>query len=133
MWAALRAGFVYFAVVFAIGFLLGVIRALVVAPRFGETGGVLIELPIMILASWFICERVLDRLCVPATWRSRMVMGATAFGLLIVAELAVSVLGFGRSISDHFETYRTWSARLGPAAQLAFAAMPLTRRRRAPV
>jgi len=61
MTKALRAGCTYFAGVFAVGFLLGVLRTLVLAPRIGETLAVLIELPIILGASWLICRRILRR------------------------------------------------------------------------
>ena len=50
---SLLAGAAYFAVVFATGFALGVVRVLVTAPRLGETGAVLLEVPIILAASWF--------------------------------------------------------------------------------
>ena len=47
------------------------------------------------------------------------------FGLLMAAELAVSVLTFGRSLGDHLATYHTAAGLLGLAGQLVFAAFPL--------
>jgi hypothetical protein len=128
MAAAVRAGVAYFAVVFAVGFALGTVRVLALAPRLGEAGAVLVELPVMLAVSWLACGLVLDRWRVPAGWRPRLAMGGVALGLLILAELGVSVLGFGRSVGEHFATYRSWGPALGLAAQLAFAAMPLARR-----
>jgi hypothetical protein len=55
-------------------------------------------------------------------------MGAVAFALLMAAELAVSVLLFGRSPSDFVAGYRTTPGVIGLAAQLAFGLLPLLRR-----
>jgi hypothetical protein len=49
------AGAVYFLVVFLLGFGLGTIRVLFVAPRLGQTTAVLLETPLMLAASWTSC------------------------------------------------------------------------------
>jgi hypothetical protein len=127
MGAALRAVVAYFAIVFAAGFALGTLRVLTLAPHLGETGAVLIELPVMLAVSWLACGAVLARWRVPPGWRHRLATGGVAFALLMAAELGVSVLAFSRSVAEHLATYRTWGAALGLAAQVAFAAMPLVR------
>jgi hypothetical protein len=60
------AGIAYFALVFAMGFLLGTVRTFFVrdAPSGGPLLGVLIDLPIMLSASWFLCRYVLSRFVV---------------------------------------------------------------------
>jgi subtilisin len=52
---AFKAGAAYFAVVFMAGFMLGVLRVVVLVPRFGETAAVLAELPVILLISWIVC------------------------------------------------------------------------------
>jgi hypothetical protein len=120
-------GLVYFALVFALGFLLGTLRTFFVrdAPSGGRLLGVLIELPIMLSASWFLCRTVIRRFAVAPTVVARAVMGGLAFALLLLAELAVGALLFGRTPSEHFALYREASYALGLAAQIAFALMPL--------
>src|SRR4051812_22335794 len=98
---SLSAGTAYFALVFALGFILGTIRALLIAPRLGEAGVVLLELPIMLLASWIACGWVIRRLRVNPAFAARLTMGATAFVLLMLAELGVSVFAFGRTPAEH--------------------------------
>jgi hypothetical protein len=126
---ALRAGLVYFAVVFAAGFLLGTLRVLALVPRVGEELAVVIELPFMLLVSWIACKRLVTRFSVPGGVAARATMGASAFGLLMLAELGVSVLGFGRSIAESFESYQTSSALIGLLGQVAFAAFPIVQSR----
>jgi hypothetical protein len=48
----LKAGAVYFAVMFAVGFVQGTIRTLWVVPRFGARTAELMEMPVM-LASYY--------------------------------------------------------------------------------
>jgi hypothetical protein len=119
-----KAGSAYFALVFGIGFILGAIRVLVVAPRLGELVATLIELPIILTAAWIICERVSARFLVPDRWRPRLAMGGVAFALLMLAELGLSVL-LGNSIGEHLDAYRSLHGALGLAGQMIFAMFPL--------
>jgi hypothetical protein len=123
----LLAGIVYFAWVFALGFALGTIRSLFVqgAPGAARLLGVLIELPIMLGASWFLCRTVIRRFEVAPTIAARAVMGSIAFGLLFLAELLVGALLFGRTPVEHFALYADASYALGLGAQIGFALMPL--------
>jgi hypothetical protein len=121
------AGIAYFALVFGLGFVLGTVRTLIVAdaPGGGRVVGVLIELPVMIAASWFLCRFVIGRFAFGMTVLARAVMGGVALGLLLLAELAVAALLFGRTPAEHFALYTDASYAPGLAAQLAFALMPL--------
>ena len=123
--AALLAGMVYFAIVFAVGFVLGAIRVLVVIPRFGATNAVLIELPVMLALSWIACGSLVRRFGIPPRFGARAVMGGVAFALLMVAEAGVSVFGFGRTLGEHLAAYQTVGVQLGLAAQIAFALFPV--------
>jgi ABC-type uncharacterized transport system permease subunit len=132
MTKALRAGCTYFAGVFAVGFLLGVLRTLVLAPRIGETLAVLIELPIILGVSWLICGHILRRS--PLSSGEAVVMGASAFVLLMIAEMSMSILLANRTLSAHLALYSERSHLLGLAGQTAFALFPVvqTMRRRTP-
>jgi hypothetical protein len=130
MMESVRAGVAYFGIVFAAGFVLGTIRTMLLIPRLGETVSVLIELPIILFISWIVCGRVIDWFSVPPRAKHRFVMGITAFALLIVAELCLSVFLLGTSVAGHFENYRSTNADLGLAGQIAFAVFPYIRLRR---
>lgn len=125
---AVRAGAAYFAAMFALGFLLGTARVLWLAPRAGAWGAVLIETPVMLAASWFVCGRAVRRWRVPADTPARLAMGAVAFVLLIGAETALGVIGFGRTLAEQGAAFRSPEGLTGLAAQLVFAAFPLVRR-----
>jgi hypothetical protein len=124
--SASLAGIAYFALVFALGFVLGAARTLFVAdaPGGGRLVGVLIELPIMLTASWLLCSFAIRRFRVPSTLAARALMGGLAFVLLLLAEFMVGALLFGRSAIEHFALYREPSYALGLAAQIGFAVMP---------
>jgi hypothetical protein len=125
MSAALKAGTVYFAIVYAIGFVLGTGRVLLLLPRVGETVAVLVEAPFMLLVSWISARWISKTFSVPATPTPRVAMGATAFALLILGELAVSILVFGHSLDATVATYRSLPGIVGFSAQVIFALMPL--------
>ena len=126
---ALKAGSAYFAIVFCAGFLLGTMRVLALVPHVGEVIAVAIELPVMLIVSWIVCAWLIARLSVPRDAASRLAMGGLAFGLLMAAEIGVSILGFGRTMAEHMETYRHATALLGLLGQLAFALFPLVQLR----
>jgi hypothetical protein len=121
---ALFAGFSYFAVVFTAGFVLGALRMLVLAPALGASAAVVVEVPIMLLISWYVCRAIVDRMEVPASVSHRVAMGALAFALLMAAELALSMVLLGRSFSQHLAAYAAAGNMLGLGAQIAFGLFP---------
>jgi hypothetical protein len=121
----LKAGLAYFAIVFAAGIVLGLLRVLLVVPELGITAGLLIELPLMLVLSWLACRWCVERFEVSDRAMGRFVMGGVAFGLLMIAELGASVVAFGRNPEEHLATFEQDSALPGLVAQLVFAAMPL--------
>jgi hypothetical protein len=129
MAAAIRAGLLYFLGTFAIGFALGTVRTLLLVPRFGAFAAVAMEVPLMLLASWWVCGVVLRRWPVPPARLLRLTMGAWAFLLLMGAELALAVWGFGQSSAAYWAGFAAPAAQLGLAGQVGFALMPLFRRR----
>lgn len=126
---ALIAGAAYFAAVFSLGFLMGVLRVLVVAPRLGEGGALLLELPVMLAASWLACGGLMTRFAVGARPGERVVMSAAALVLLLIAEPVGAMVLFGRAPGELLDAYRTVPALLGLASQVAFVLFPLFRRR----
>lgn len=122
---ALKAGLSYFAIVFASGFVLGAFRVLVLTPRLGETGALAVELPVMLALSWIVCLWLVRAQAVPPTIGARILMGASAFVLLMAAEAGLAVVVFGRSLAQHLAGYRVANAQIGLIAQAAFAAFPL--------
>ena len=122
------AGILYFAAIFALGFLLGTLRTLFLEPLLGPVGAVLVEavpmLAAMVVAApW--AARLFDLSPAP---RLRLGMGGVALLLLAVAETALDALMRGRVLWA--ERLRTPEGLIGIALMLAFALMPLLMRRR---
>jgi hypothetical protein len=122
----LWAGFLYFLVVFAIGFLLGTLRTVAVESGLGvgRLLAVVIELPIMLGASWLVAGLLMRRLAVGVGLLPRIVMGGSAFVLLMGAEAAISVGLLGRTVAQHVALYGEASHALGLLGQICFALIP---------
>jgi len=84
--AVLKAGASYFAVVFAAGFALGVVRVLWALPRYGERTAELMEAPVMlaviVAAAWWITRRSASAF----SPMQRFGTGMVALGLLVAVE-----------------------------------------------
>jgi hypothetical protein len=122
---ALAAGALYFLLIFLLGMALGTVRVLLIEPRLGAVASVLVELPFMLAASWFVCGRLIRYLSVPAALPSRAAMGGLAFLLLTGAELGLSLFAVGGSVREHFANYGHIAPLIGLFGQLAFAVFPL--------
>ena len=119
-----RASLVYFASVFGIGFVLGTLRVLLLVPQLGARLAELVELPLMVLAS-YACARWIVRRFAPLSVAQRLGVGATALALLVVAELGVVVAIQGQGVAQYVAGRDPVSGTAYLAALLAFAVMPL--------
>lgn len=123
---SLTAAGVYFAIIFALGFALGAIRVPLLAPRVGDVAATLIELPIMLAASWLACGWLMRRLKI-RSFGHAVIMGAGAFASLMGAEAVMAAFLFGRSLADHLASYATPAGVIGLAGQAIFGAFPMVR------
>ena len=126
---ALIAGAAYFAIVFVVGFVLGSVRTLIIVPQIGVLRATLLEAPLMLAASWFACGRILAIWKPPPRISLRLLMGATAFALLMAAEFVLAMTIFGLTPAQYGASFSTLAAQIGLATQIAFALLPLLRRR----
>ena len=118
-----RLAAAYWAGVFALAFVLGIGRTLWLAPRIGAFSAVLCEVPVVLAASWWWARRLMQRRPMPSR-AAAFAMGGIAFALLIVAEVALSVLAFGIAPSAWAASLAAPVGALGLAGQLGFALMP---------
>jgi hypothetical protein len=124
-WLALIvAAFVYFAIVFFFAFLIGIFRVLVLNSAIGQTGAVLVELPIVLAISWVASGILIRRFGISRIVAQRLAMGAVAFSVTMVAEAGFSIFVFGQSLFVYLESIRNIAGVLGLSGQLAFALIP---------
>ncbi len=121
----LKAGTLYFALVFGAGFVLGPIRVFWVVPRVGVRMAKLMEAPFMLAAIIVAARWIVRRLAVPSAPSSRLGMGFVALGLLLVAEIILGYLLWGLSITELITTRDPVSGSVYYALLGVFAVMPL--------
>ena len=120
----LAAGAGYFGAVFALGFVLGTLRVLVLAPLVGETTAELAELPLMLVAIVFIARWIVHRFRLPPGIRGRLPPGLVALALLLVAELLVVIVVRRDSIGEYIAGRDPLAGSLYAASLMLFALMP---------
>ena len=121
----LKAGTLYYALVFGAGFVLGTFRVLWIVPRFGPRTAELMETPIMLLVTILAARWVVRRLAVPGTRFARLGMGCIALGPLLVSEFTLVLWLRGLSISEYLASRDPVSGTVCYAALGLFAVMPL--------
>jgi hypothetical protein len=100
----LKAGVLYFGLVFGAGFVLGTIRTLWVVPRLGTRNAELMETPIMLVVTIVAARCSILRLGVPFTLSARLGMGFIALLLLLVAEFGFVLWLRGLTIRETLPT-----------------------------
>lgn len=120
-----KAAAAYAATVFAIGFLLGTVRVLLLAPHLGTTLAVSVETPLILTLSWYVCGAWMRLFVVSPEIRTRIFVGAFAFVTLTVLEVTLSIALFHRSIGEYLAALRSPAGAIGFAGQVCFATFPL--------
>ena len=121
----LKAGTLYFALVFGAGFLLGTIRVLWVAPRFGMRTAELMEAPIMLVVTILAARWVARRLSLPPTLAARLGVGFVALSLLLAVECAGVLWLRGLTMSQYLAGRDPVAGTVYIVMLGVFAVMPL--------
>ncbi len=121
------AALVYFLIVFACAFLMGMFRVLVMVPAIGEMAAVAIEVPLILVISWFAAARTIAHFQVAARAGQRLGMGGLAFGILMLAEAGLAHFAFATPWPAYWADLRTAPGLLGLAGQILFALVPVLR------
>ena len=121
-----RFAVLYTAIVFALGFVLGVLRVLFLAPVAGEVAAAAVEVPVMLALSWLAASRIF-----PGRRLSReqgVEIGLASFLLLQLAESGLEgFLGRYSYLDNVLVYWGDFSAPrlVGLAGQVLFALFPL--------
>jgi len=121
----LKAGLLYFALVFGAGFILGTFRILWVVPRFGTRIAELMEAPIMFIVIIVASRWIVRHLVVPYTLSIRLGMGCIALVLMLGAEFTLVLWLQGLSISEYLASQDPVSGTVYYLMLGVFAIMPL--------
>jgi hypothetical protein len=123
MSSILRAAAAYFILVFAVRWGMGALSALYLAPHLGAIGAAAVTAGVTILVAWPAALLFIRLFAVPAFSGPRLVMGAIALLLLILAEARLSLYS-GLGLAQHFATFRSAAGLINLAGQLVFALIP---------
>lgn len=121
----LKAGVLYFALVFGAGFVLGTIRTFWIVPSLGTRTAELTEAPIMFVITLVAARWVARRLLLPPTLSTRLGVGFVALGILLVAEFTVVLWLRGLTISKYLATRDPVAGIVYIMMLGVFAVMPL--------
>ena len=121
------AAILYFAIVFAVGFVLGPIRVLWLEAWIGKTLAVLRELPVLLEAMILAARWIPRRLGVGGSLRALASLASMGLGALVLEQLADLTVGLAlRNITaaDQLAHLETPAGLIYAASLVAFAAMP---------
>lgn len=121
----LKAGALYFSLVFTTGFLLGIIRTLWMVPRVGVRVAELMEAPIMFVAIILAARWVVRCLSFPPTLTRLLRVGLIGLGLLLVAELTVVFWLRHLTITEYLASRDPVAGTVYLLMLAVFALMPL--------
>jgi len=120
-----KAGVLYFALVFGAGFVLGTVRTIWVVPRLGTRTAELLEMPTMLVVAIVAARWTVLRLAVPSVPSARLGMGGVALVLMLVAEFGFVLWIRGLSIRQYIATRDPVSGTVYYLMLALFAIMPL--------
>jgi hypothetical protein len=125
----LRAAVAYWAMVFALGFVLGTIRVTWIVPLVGLLPATMLELPFILGGSWLAAGWTVRRFAIQSPPEA-LALGAIAFAVLMIAECVLAAALMGQSPAQWLAGLRQVAGLLGLGGQAAFAVMPWLRVRR---
>jgi hypothetical protein len=125
----LKSGALYFALVFGVGFVLGLMRVLFLVPRFGERTAELMEAPLMFLAIVLGARWIARRSAAPRSSTGLLAVGILALALLLITELTVVLSIRGFTLEEYLRGRDPVAGGVYVLLLLLFAVMPLLRER----
>ena len=120
----LKAGALYFALVFSAGFVLGIIRTLWIVPHLGTRKAELMEAPIMFAITVLAARWVVRRLAIRASFPARLAVGLIALGLLLLTEFTAVLWIRGLTIAEYLAGRDPVAGTVYVVLLAAFALMP---------
>jgi len=120
----LKVGALYFALVFAAGWVFGPIRELWVVPYFRRTAGLLFEVSLMLVVMIVAARWTIRHHAVSSAFKTRATVGLMALGMLLIAEVISARWLRGLSIADYLANFRSVSGGISLLLFVLFAAMP---------
>ncbi len=128
----IKAGVIYFAIVYLVGFVLGSLRTFLLEPSLGIVVATLIEGPLILVASFFAARALVRRFFNDTDIAPRLGMGLVALSSLLAAEVAMAGPVRGWTFAEWLAHFSTAEGIISFCLFLIFAAMPALLPRRLP-
>lgn len=122
---ALKAGLFLGFNVFAIGFVFGTIRVLVADGPFAQTVALWLEIPLLVLATWFVAALTVARFEMVDMVSERWHAGLIGFVVLQAGEILTGVYAFGRPLADVLASYGSGRGLLSAIVQTVVIFFPV--------
>lgn len=119
----IKRGAFYFLMLFAAGFLLGMVRVPLLVPRLGERAAELIEAPVMLVAIYLGARYLVKKFPAASKWEY-LASGLVGLGLLLAAECAVVLLLRKDTIGEYIAGRDPVAGSVYLLLLLMFALMP---------
>ena len=120
----LKAGTLYFVLVFGTGFLLGMVRVPFLLPHLGVRVAELIEMPLMLAAIVLAARYIIRLFALPSIDIIRFSVGILALALTIIAELSFALLLQSQSAAQYIASRDPISGTAYLVTLALFALMP---------
>jgi type IV secretory pathway TrbD component len=121
----LKAGVLYFVLVFGAGFVLGTIRTLWVVPYVGTRMAEFMEAPLMLVVTVMAATWIVRHFGIPSVASARLGMGGIGLALLLAAEFGFVLWLRGLSVREYLATRDPVSGTVYYLMLVVFAIMPL--------
>ncbi len=119
------AALLYFLIVYAAGFMFGIVRVFLLEPRVGDALATLCEAPVLFAVIVLAARSLPARLNLPKTIGPLLGMGAGALILQQLADFAFGVLLRGATPAQQLAHFATPAGAIYLVLLLAFVVMPL--------
>jgi hypothetical protein len=98
----LLSSLTYFALVFLSGFMLGVMRVLLLVPQLGERYAELVEMPLMLIVIYFSARLVVYHFATLPRLSGYLTVGLTALVFLLLSEFTSVLALRNMSLAEYF-------------------------------
>ena len=117
----IRLAVIYFTILFAIGFVLGTLRVILLVPNMGARSAELVEIPVMLVAIYFAGRWIALR---TASRRQALEVGCLALAILLVAEVSLAAILFRKPPMEALFNKDPVSGTAYYLSLVVFAVMP---------
>ena len=118
-------GFSYFVLVFLAGFVLGVIRVLLLVPEIGEQYAELVEMPLMLIAIYFSARLIVNRFVTLPRLSDYLAVGILALTLLLLIEFTLVLKLREISVAEYISSRDPVSSTAYAVSLLIYMLMPV--------